>query len=116
MFHVKDIVITRTDIQPEIYSIVMTVKTQKAKRRKVRGGESRPAAGIGGGRPVVAGGCGRERGGALEPSVQTQGFVARGYRWVGLVQVRRSGLLDTDQPNLEKSGDGGQEADGKEIA
>jgi hypothetical protein len=49
---------------------------------------------------------GRRRG-ALEPSTQSEDLVARGYRGGRLVQVQRSGLPDANQPDIERSNDGG---------
>src|ERR1700684_1621900 len=66
-------------------------------------------AGIGGGRPFVAGGGGDGRGVALEPSAQTQDLFTRGCGSGGLAQVQRTGLPDADQSDTEEGDDGGEE-------
>ena len=87
----------------------MTAKAKKAKRRK---GRSRPGkvvelqASVEDDLLLLAEEEG-ERRGALEPSTQAEDLVARGYRSSRLVQVQRSGLPDANQPDIEKSHDGG---------
>ncbi len=51
----------------------------------------------------------------MEPPTKAKNLVARRYRSGGLAQVQRPGLPDANQPNLAKSNDGKQEADGREI-
>jgi hypothetical protein len=88
----------------------MTAKRKKAKRRKAR---SRPGkliqlqASVEDDLLLLAEEAAGSAESRWEPSTQAEDLVARGCRGGRLVQVQGPGLPDTNQPDIEKSNDGG---------